>query len=412
MKKINSFTDEGGIKRLPTNPKPTVYYYAGKKQVPGRLAVRVSPKNKKTFIIHYYADGKSKRYTLGEFPVMSLKAAKIMAEELAGTDPVKEKAARAEQRRAAEQDRMAEELVERSRKTMTDLWDKYSSLTKTKQKSPKTLREEERKWRVDIEPVIGDVPVKDITPEMIDNLLERMAKRSPVAANRVYSLLRVIFKPALKSGWITVHPMQWLEKPSSESPRKRVLTDDEIKSLWPYLETTKPNSGDILKIVLLSCQRPGEICSMRWADLDLDARIWHQEKNKTGVVNLVPISDQMFDILNARERENEWVFPVEGSHVKHTGWARSQIQKKSGITGWTAHDLRRSGRTIMLRLEIDHYIRERVLNHGVNYIAGVYDQHDYFKEKTVALKKLGNEIWHIIGRDVEPAKVVPLRAQG
>ena len=64
------------------------------------LGVRVSPKGKRTFFITYYAEGKTKRFTLGVFPKLSLADAKTKANEYSESDPVAEKkAAREEQER-------------------------------------------------------------------------------------------------------------------------------------------------------------------------------------------------------------------------------------------------------------------------------------------------------------------------
>jgi integrase len=137
-----------------------------------------------------------------------------------------------------------------------------------------------------------------------------------------------------------------------------------------------------------------------------------------GVTHIVPLSEQVLAILRGRDRKTEWVFPsaynqTKGAavtgHAKATKNARWKAQRGSGITGWTAHDLRRTARTIMSRLSIKHHIRERVLNHSQGGIVGVYDQHDYLQEKTDAMNKLGREIYRIIGIGTEKAKITKLQ---
>ena len=78
---------------------------------------------------------------------------------------------------------------------------------------------------------------------------------------------------------------------------------------------------------------------------------------------------------------------------------------------FTPHDLRRTARTLMSRLEIPHHIRERVLNHSQGKIEAVYDQFDYLKEKRAALNKLANEIDRITGKEKKAEKVIKLRVQ-
>ena len=53
----------------------------------------------------------------------------------------------------------------------------------------------------------------------------------------------------------------------------------------------------------------------------------------------------------------------------------------------------------MSRLQIQQHIRERVLNHVQQGVAGVYDQYDYIQEKKDALDKLAQEIMQLVGKD-------------
>lgn len=126
-------------------------------------------------------------------------------------------------------------------------------------------------------------------------------------------------------------------------------------------------------------------------------------------------------ILQARQtgegysKKQQWmtasayVFPSnyntsKGGHTTTTKKARDAVQAASGVTGWTAHDLRRTARTIMSRLQIKQHVRERVLNHSQQGVVGVYDQYDYLQEKADALDKLEREIMQIIGRATLPKK--------
>lgn len=320
-------------------------------------------------------------------------------------------------------EKQAEQEAKHNKPTMTDLWKAYQDkLTKQKKKkAASTLSEENRRWNTVISPAMGAMKVEDVTPAILTDLLDTVADKAPVSANRLHSLLSIMFKPAIAKGWITIHPLQWIDKPGgSEPPRKRVLSDEEIKKIWPCFDRVKTNPGDILRLLLLTAQRPGEIMAMRWEDIDFDARTWTQATNKTGTVHIVPLSDQVLSILKAREGNGgEWVFPSRynatrlgatgDGHTKNTKDARKKLKKFSGVEGWTAHDLRRTARTIMSRLRIKQHVRERVLNHSQKGVVEVYDQYDYLQEKADALDKLGREIDRIIGAGTK-AKIVKLRA--
>lgn len=360
-----------------------------------KLGIRVGGRSK-TWFIAYQLNGKRHRYSLGYYPEISLTEARNRASDIrngltAGRNPALEK----EQYKASP--------------TMADLWKIYVEKRDNLQtpKAASTISEEDRRWNTVISPVIGDMRVLDVTPSMLDDLLTKVAKTGPVSANRLHSLLSVLFKPALAKRWIDMHPLQWVDKPGGqERSRSRVLSDDEIRTIWPYIEAELPNPRDILKLGLLTAARPGEIMAMRWGDIDFKTGIWDNSNNKTDSAHLVPLSVQVLAILEARERAGEYVFHSAynqsrtgfsgAPHTKSTKTARKRIQAKSGVKGWSAHDLRRTARTILSRLDIEPHIRELVLGHSLGRIIKVYDRHSYMAEKKSALQLLADEIYGIV----------------
>ena len=329
---------------------------------------------------------------------------------------------------AAQEAKRKAEYTENNKPTMADLWEAYQdklALQKRK-KAATTAKEERRKWKIIIEPVMGTVKVEDITPAMLSSLLKKIAGKAPVNANRLHSLLSVMFKPALEMGWITVHPLQWVDKPGGSEPaRRRYLSDSEIKTVWPHFDQLPQNPRDIFKMILLTAQRPGEIMAMKWADIDMNRAIWTMPETKNGSINIVPLSKLVMDMLLSRHRGDgytkktmwmigsEYVFPSKyngnQTHAKYTKKSRERVYQLSGVTGWTSHDLRRTARTIMSRLRIKQHVRERVLNHSQGGIVGVYDQFDYLQEKADALNKLSNEILKIIGKVEKINNIVAIK---
>jgi integrase len=418
-RRIN-FTDKK-INHLKPEEKFIEYFDSNRKSGEGAFGLRVSPKGKKVWFAMYKAEGdKIKRFSLGTYPQLSLSKAReecnhYIAENKAGNDPQEEK----QRRKAAP--------------TMEDLWNAYKEAlsTRKKPKSDRWFSEEKSRWKNIVQPAIGHIKVEDVTPAHLSSILAEKAKVAPVSANRLHGFLRQLFKPALSNGWIKTHPMQWIDKPGGSEPsRKRTLSDDEIKTLWPYFDKLPHNPRDAFKIGLYTAQRPGEILAMKWLDIDWEKAIWTQETNKTDVVHLVPLSRQVLTILRERKewlktrseernrgdlKKNPWVFPSRYNTTRqgatgtgrYTGTkdARRKLQEWSGIEGWTSHDLRRTSRSIMSRLKIKHHIRERCLNHSQSGVSEVYDRYDYLQEKTDALQKLANEIDRVRGAEISSGKV-------
>lgn len=410
-KRTFNFTDKG-ISSLDHTPKQVDYFDT---QPPisgqaGQLGIRVGARTK-TWFVRYSFNKKLKRVSLsGRYPELSLKdarkeAAKVLGEVIEGADPAA----------------VAKEY--KNAPTMDDLWVLYCK-KRANQKKPKAASyalAEDKNWENWIQPEIGKYKVVDVTPGKLYDLLQDRAKKHPVAANRMHSFLGQLFKPALSKTWIKAHPLQWIDKPGGEEVElERFLDDNEIKTLWPFIDQELSNPRDLLKLGLLTAQRPGEILVMRWEDIDFKEQIWTNNTTKTSLVNLVPLSHQVVTILKAREvKKSGWVFPSKynrtrkgytgAGHTTSTKSARERLKKVSGVENWTAHDLRRTGATIMGRLRIEEQIIERVLAHSVGKVKRTYNRWAYIDQKRVALQKLANEIDRINGVKAEPKKIIKLR---
>lgn len=391
MERTHTFKDLT-VKNLRYTPGKQVAYYdaeAPLKGQPGQLGIRIGPR-KKTWFVQYRFKSKRRFVTLGHYPDLSLADARIAAADqlrkvFGGLDPVQER--------------------QRYRKapTMIDLWSEYTDSVSFKKKKGKTTKEETRIYKSDIKPELGNMKVVDISRSVLRQLLNNKAKNAPVMANNMMALLSVMFNEALDLEWVDVHPMYKMKKPGSTSKRKRILSDEEIKSMWVLsheLDVPPYNNRDVMRLNLLTAQRPGEIMSMRWNDLDLDHAVWDNSDNKTSTAHLVPLSPLVLDIIKARSQDGEYVFPGRAGHVKEVKKVRKLINEELGLPSedhWTSHDLRRTARTLMSRLSIEHHIRERMLGHTQKGIVAVYDRHDYSSEKRKGFNELEREIKKILG---------------
>ena len=72
------------------------------------------------------------------------------------------------------------------------------------------------------------------------------------------------------------------------------------------------------------------------------------------------------------------------------------LDKATGVTGWTLHDLRRTARSLMSRAGVRQDVAERVLGHVQRGVVGIYDRHAYTAEKAQALKMLAGLIENIL----------------
>ena len=373
------------IKNLKPASKVVEYFDSNREHGQGAFGIRVSPKGRKTWFIAYRDKrNKIKRFTLGIYPEMSLaearvKANDVMARVREGRDP------------------HAEKIEYKNAETFDDLWQAYIESPRACNKAPATLQDETRKYENILKPAFGDMKIQDITRKHISRVLNPIAAKAPVNANRLYALLSMLFNMAVSDGWINYSPMAGMRKPGgSEKPRQRVLSDEEIKTIWPYLPV-------YFKLILLTAQRPGEVYAMHSSQIEGD--LWIIEKTKTGTPNVVPLSEQAMALIPPWDG---YKFPCSrggSTHIRWTNKKRQRIQEITGIKDWTAHDLRRTARTLLGRLQVPPHVSERILNHRVQGMEAVYNRYDYLPEKREALQKLGLEISRItatLHTDIKP----------
>jgi integrase len=180
--------------------------------------------------------------------------------------------------------------------------------------------------------------------------------------------------------------------PKQVHERSRVLTDDELRAVWRAAENAGPY-GAVIRLLLLTAQRRSKVEKMRWADISPDG-IWtvpseDREKGNGGRLRLSPLA---IEIIRAQPQfaSSPLVFPHQSTRAKE------QFDRRCGVADWRVHDLRRTSRSLMSRIGIQHEVAEAVLGHTIPGVAGVYNRHGYEAEKGIALAKLAATIQQIV----------------
>jgi integrase len=198
--------------------------------------------------------------------------------------------------------------------------------------------------------------------------------------------------------------------------RARILTDDEIKTVWAAAADAG-KFGAIVKLLLLTGQRMSRVAEMKWSEVDGDG-LWTlplapREKENGGKLQLPPAA---LEVIRAQARVdgNDHVFPgrMRGDYrgpFKGLGQTKAVMDRKTGMSGWVVHDLRRTARSLMSRAGVRPDISERTLGHAIVGVAGTYDRFEYRGEKADALARLAALIDDIV--HPRPANVVPMAAK-
>ena len=164
--------------------------------------------------------------------------------------------------------------------------------------------------------------------------------------------------------------------------------------------------------LLLTLARRSEATSATWGDIDFAARTWTILHTKNGQRHTVPLSGRAVALLREIGPGNPST-PVfasrPGKAMAPGGWDKTTkaLQKISGTQGWTRHDLRRTGATMLGEMGELPDIIEAALNHVSirSPLAATYNRSRYRPQVAAALQRLADALDGIEGG---AAKVVPL----
>jgi integrase len=361
------------------------------------LALRVSAKGVKAWTLHFTGPtGKRARITLGRYPSTSLANARALALDAKsavadGRDP------------RGTGDEM----------TVNDLAARYVEIHASGLRSGDEIK---RRVYRNIVPVIGNVKLAELHRRDATRVVDAVTKRNaPGEAMRCFDDLRGMLRWAISRGDLDHNPIEGMRKPQGSKPRERVLSDDEIRTLWNNLPKALANRDyqRVIKLCLVTGQRVGEVAGMMRGELDLKHKLWRLPgaRTKNGHAHTVPLSPLAIELIG--NADSEQVFPNSTCDPSH---AVSRIiyraQHRFGIPHWTVHDLRRSALTGMAKLGVAPIILGHIANHRTTTKAGmtlgVYVHHAYEKEKREALELWADRLQGIIAGGAE---VVPMRGK-
>jgi integrase len=251
----------------------------------------------------------------------------------------------------------------------------------------------------------------------VATLLAKIATDSgPVEANSMKGSLSGFFVWAIGQGLLEgTDPTAGIANAPTRGPRSHVPTDADMVKI---LHALRPGDfGDIVRLLALTLCRRNEIADLAWSEIDFEASVIRLSaaRTKTGSGRDVPMSKAVAAILRARKQQADgsraFVFGI--GQRGFSGWSRAkrELDARSGISGWTLHDLRRYGSTVMNHegIALPHII-ESALGHVVARRAERhYNWSAYTEQVRVALELWGERITRLVAGKLKSSTVLPLR---
>jgi integrase len=191
----------------------------------------------------------------------------------------------------------------------------------------------------------------------------------------------------------------------------------ELRAIWGACNELSI-FGALIKMLLLTAQRCGDVVRMKWSDVSPDwewtiaRRAGRNPKGTAGKIKLPALAIEILEQL-PRIDGNEHVFPAARSRTKRFNSFSQRKYELDELVGavvqpWRLHDLRRTARSLMAKAGVSREISERVLGHSPGGVEAVYDVYDYGQQKNDALQKLADEIGYILDPASRPSNVVPI----
>jgi integrase len=363
------------------------------------------PSGVRSFACRYRHAGKSIKLTLGQWPAMTLAAARKGAadaqDELArGNNPVKARQDSKIKADAAKKD------------TVTAVCENYLKRAGGKLR---TIDQRVSILRRLIYPALGDKPIGSVKRSDIVTMLDHIEDHNgPRAADVALAVLRRIMRwhATRDDEFITpVVPGMQRQAPKDHR-RERILDDTELRAVWAATADGSVFSS-LIRFLLLTSARRSEAAGMKWDEVDGDG-VWTLPagRSKTKTVVVRPLSKAAQAVLAGLPRIDgcDFAFPSSTGRTPTLQFSgpKQRLDAASGVRDWRLHDLRRTSRSLLSRCEgvtVDH--AERVLGHSRGDLRERYDRHGYVEEMRFAVEALSAQIETIV--HPPEGAVIPMR---
>src|SRR6516164_428941 len=257
------------VARISPQPKPFCAWDTEQKG----LALLVRPNGYKAHKCVYAFQGRTRWFHLAAVNEISLGQARRLAQDVM-------------YQKAQGKDPHGERRAQRATGTFADLVESYFS-----QHAEKANRSwKQARYLIDrhLLPRWGSLVPNSITRAQVKALMREVT--APVLANQTLAAASAIFSWAIREevAGVTVNPCLKVKR-NAVTSRERILSDSELPLFWTAFAQAG-EAGQVLKLILLTGQRPGEVSAMKrehirdgWWEMpgEPDAELgWPGTKNK------------------------------------------------------------------------------------------------------------------------------------
>ena len=353
------------------------------------LYLEVKPNGVKAFRYRFKLGGKESMMGLGEYPVTPLSEAREKAQAARklvkdGINPVQQK----------QLDKVRQELDRRN----------TLELIAVEWLATKDWEDITKKRRLDmlrrvVFPMLGKLPVRDITAHQVLAILQATHIRAPTVAAEAKRTLSSIFQFAVATLRADIDPVWPVRNalPKNKTQHKTALSKEQVGKLLREIGEHRGNFMTVQAFRLLwyTLLRANEVAAAEWSEIDLEKRVWTipAERMKARRPHSIYLTDQALEIFKGMQPQTgkyKYVFTGRDSKQKPLAIAtfRQLLYKNGGAGTYSPHGTRTTGSTMLHEMGHRSELIEAQLAHiDQNQVRRTYNHTDYFSERAKMMQE-------------------------
>jgi integrase len=373
------------------------------------LGVRVTQSGGRVFIVQWTdtATGQKRREVLGAYGAITTdqarKAAAVYRGDVAkGLDPHAERLAKAEALRKAKEAAKLERAAKMAAKLAAKQEAAFTMKALVTDWAALALAKRRPRYRAEAARALGyafkkewDKAASALSKARVVEVQDDLAKAGKHAsAGRLVAYGRAAYGWAVKRGRLASNPFQGLPAGAAAVSRDRLLTDEEIGSIWRAACAMPEPAGPFVRVLMLTLGRREEVAAMRWSEVSPDMSMWTvpAHRMKRGQAHAVALTDAAQEALGAVTRIDgqDLIFTTTGkTPISGFSKFKAKLDKLSKVTDWTLHDFRRAGVSHLARMGFSAIVADKLLAHQPSVLSSVgrvYQVNDFEPERKAALQ--------------------------
>jgi len=259
--------------------------------------------------------------------------------------------------------------------------------------------------RLHVLPVLGSVPLRKLRVADMERWYATLGDKglSPASIRKAHTIVRAALAQAVRWGWVPSNVAALARPPLVPKAVVATPTPAAVRRILTVARERNPELAVYLHVAAVTGARPGEVCGLRWSDIDLDEQELYisrrilevkpqpkvQDLTKTGKTRRIPLDAATIEMLVGLRRDREHLAETLGTRLASEAYVFSDTIDGSGF--WRPDSTSRRFR----KLRDDHGL-DNVTLYSLRHQAATTMIDNGIDARTVS-ERLGNSVATVLG---------------